>query len=165
MVGQRKGRTDIFEDPLQKEQLLAIKNLPGKPLDRWGSTLEDILEDEDLMIWWVCVGFHVGWKGSGELLEFDLWSCCLAYLWHGVFVFEKGSTDVLLRYEPIEFCKFVRNPDRAKELSDLSFGILCVATNSHCNNNFLGAFIDIMVPPGTRGVYYSLTKLWPWKSL
>ena len=45
-----------------------------------------------------------------------------------VFVFEKGSTDVLLRYEPIKFCKAVKRPDRAEELSVLSANILMVAT-------------------------------------
>ena len=121
---------DILENPLRKDQLTAIKDLPGKPLSSWGSEIEDIIDDGDLGIWWAHVGFPVGWKGSGELLEFDLWMCCEAHHWHGVFVFEKGATDVLLRYEPIEFCKPVRYPNRAKELSDYCADILWDMTNN-----------------------------------
>ena len=129
--GQMNGEEDAFGD-LQKEQLLCIKNLPGEPLNGWGPDIEDIIDNPYLGVCWAHVGFRVGWKGSGELLEFDLWSWfeALATL-HGVFVFEKGSTDVLLRYEPTEFCKPVRNPDRAKELSDLSHGIMCLVTNCY----------------------------------
>ena len=78
----------------------------------------------DLGVWWIHVGFPVGWKGSGELLEFDLWMCTEANHYDGVFVFEEGSTDVLLRYEPTEFCKPVRHPERAEELSNLCAKIL-----------------------------------------
>lgn len=98
-VLQDDASQEMFADPLRQEQLKAIKNLPGEPLDAWGPVPE---ENGDLSIWWTHV-FPVGWKGSGELLEFDLWMCCEAHHWHGVFVFEKGSTEVLLRYEPVEF--------------------------------------------------------------
>ena len=111
---QRKMASDAF----RMEQLVAIKNLPGKLLDErvHGPDIEDILEADDMGFWWVHVGFPVGGKGSRELQEFDLWM--------GEFVFEKESTEVLLWFEPVKFCKAVRKPDRAEELSDLCEKIL-----------------------------------------
>ena len=119
---------DMFEDPLRIDQLTAIKDLPGGPIKPWGEEVTELIEDGDLSIWWVHVGFPVGWKGSGELMEFDLWACFEFHHYHAVFVFEKGSTDVLLRYEPVEFCKAVKRPARAEELSDLSSNILTTVT-------------------------------------
>ena len=120
-------------------QLTAIKNLPGKPLSAWGSEIDDIMENAELGIWWAHVGFPVGWKGSGELLEFDLWMCCELHHWYGVFVFEEGSSDVLLRYEPTEFCKPVRYPNRAELLSDLCSDILmrpiCISSSSSSSDS------------------------------
>ena len=116
---------DILKDPLRIDQLTAIKELPGGPIEPWGEEITELIENEDLLIWWVHVGFPVGWKGSGELMEFDLWGCFECHHYHAVFVFEKGSTDVLLRYE---FCKAVKRPARAEELSDLSSNVLNIVT-------------------------------------
>ena len=115
---------DMLNTPLHKHQLTAIIDLPDKPLEYYGSDIEAIINDCDLGVWWIHIGFPVGWKGSGELLEFDLWMCSVANHYDGVFVFEEGSTDVLLRYEPTVFCKPVRHPERAEELSNLCAKIL-----------------------------------------
>jgi hypothetical protein len=123
------GDGDPFDDPLRRNQLMAIMDLPGKLLEPWGEDFEELQDNGDMTFWWVHVGFPVGWKGSGEMLEFDIWECFEAHHWHGIFVFEKGSTDVLLRYEPTEFCKPVQNPGRAKELSEMSSTIICLASD------------------------------------
>jgi hypothetical protein len=123
------SQEDPLADPLRRNQLMAIMDLPGKPLEAWGEDIEEVADNGDISFWWTHVGFPVGWKGSGEMLEFDLWMCAEYHHWHGVFVFEKGSTAVLLRYEPIEFCKPVKYPHRAKELSKESAGFLWAATD------------------------------------
>lgn len=112
------GRLELGKvDPLRIDQLTAIRNLPGEPLKNWGSEFEDIIDNEDMEIWWKHVGFPVGWKGSGEMMKFDFWACYEYHHFHGVFVFEKGSTDVLFQTERFcKFCKPVRRPDRAEEL-------------------------------------------------
>ena len=98
---------DHLEAPLRRDQVAAIERLTR------------ITIVPSVLIKWVHVGFPVGWKGSGELMEFDLW------VWLGwVFVFESGCTEVLLRGRPTEFCRSVQNPHRAVELANLSANVM-----------------------------------------
>ena len=120
-------QNSILADPLRQDQLAAIESITDNTFI-WG-----MVPEKDIEIWWAHVGFPVGWKGSGEMLEFDLWMCCEGH-WQGVFVFESGRTEVLLRDDPAEFCRAVRNPHRAVELSKLSADILwLILANQPCD--------------------------------
>ena len=48
-----------IEDGLRKEQLQAIFDLPDEPLTPWGEDIDEVVENGDMYVGWLHVGFHV----------------------------------------------------------------------------------------------------------
>ena len=88
----------MLADPLREDISVSSYVSPESPWMLGSEVTEvmEVMENEELAL---CKN-HVG-----ESIEFDLWMCCEFHHWSGVFVFEKGSMDVLLRYEPVRQSK------------------------------------------------------------
>jgi hypothetical protein len=84
---------------MKDRQFKIVNDLPGKPLQTWGETPEEVAENEDLCVFWVTMSVRFG----GIALKLDAWMFAEFHHWHAPFVFNAGTDELLLQYEPIEF--------------------------------------------------------------
>ena len=101
VLAQRGQEESIEPGTLRHRQLQAIVSLPGM-LQPWGDTVEDVLENGDLGVWYNHVAFHIN-NDPEHTLQYDLWMFAEFHHYHAPFVFRAGSDQLLLRYDPVEW--------------------------------------------------------------
>eukprot|EP00567_Pseudictyota_dubia_P010280 CAMPEP_0197437758 /NCGR_PEP_ID=MMETSP1175-20131217/4920_1 /TAXON_ID=1003142 /ORGANISM="Triceratium dubium, Strain CCMP147" /LENGTH=276 /DNA_ID=CAMNT_0042967355 /DNA_START=194 /DNA_END=1024 /DNA_ORIENTATION=- len=102
----------LLRDDLWREQMEVVYSLQSNRrneetegegvLEPWGEDVHAVATHADLATMWCRVGLPIGWIYSDTYQEYDMWLFAEFHHWHAPFVFRAGTTELVLRYDPVQ---------------------------------------------------------------